>query len=265
MIFKIRSNVKIMGILNLSNDSFFVDKKKSIEENLNSVIDADIIDVGAQSSKPGSDEISVIEEKKRLDSALEMIKDKVTNQLLSIDTYRPEIALHALRNGFSIINDITGLSSDKMLKVISNYNAKVVIMHMKGYPKTMQDNPVYNDLIPELIDFFKKRINKALDFGINQKNIIIDPGIGFGKTFDDNYKILSNLQKFKQLGFPILIGLSRKAFLYNKLNDNPKSRLENTISANTIAILNGVDIIRVHDVESHIKVRNFLTRMSNYF
>ena len=130
---------------------------------MNSVLNADIIDVGAQSSKPGSDEISVMEEKKRLDSALKIIKDKVSNQLLSIDTYRPEIASHALKNGFSIINDITGLSSDKMLDIISNYKAKVVIMHMKGNPKTMQDNPTYIDLIPELIDFFKARIKRYIE------------------------------------------------------------------------------------------------------
>ena len=183
---------------------------------------------------------------------------------LSIDTYKSKTAHFALKNGFNIVNDIKGGESIEMLELVAQYNAKIILMHMQGSPGTMQDKPFYQNIINDIQSFFDERCSRAIKSGISQDNIIIDPGIGFGKTISDNDKIISSIPKFKELGFPVLIGLSRKSFLQYD-GDLPSERLAATISMNTLSILNGADIIRVHDVKEHIKTRALISRMSNQY
>ena len=258
------NKISIMGILNLTPDSFFDGGKWQSQQQIQSQIEKwvelgiDIIDVGCESSRPGANPISIEEEIERLNIIIPIIK-LFPNVVFSIDSYKPEIAEYALKNGFQIINDIYGATNNEMFKIAKKYNAPIIIMHMQGNPKSMQDNPKYDNVIENISNFFSERIQSALDFGINPDKIILDPGIGFGKTFSDNDKILHNISHFKSLGYPILIGTSRKSFL--EVNeDTPGNRLANSISSMTISVLNGTNIIRVHDVEDSIKVKVLLER-----
>lgn len=244
-----------MGILNITPDSFydggkFFDCSKAIKHAKKIIEDgADIIDVGGESTRPGSDSISVTEEINRV---IPVIK-KLVKELdvpISIDTYKYEVAKEALKNGASLVNDITGLHEDKKIaELIADYKAGVVIMHIKGTPKDMQLNPVYDDLISEILEYLEEGIKKALEVGINRDSIAIDPGIGFGKQVEHNLKIIANLSKFKSLGFPLLIGTSRKSFIGKILDADVNDRLEGTLATIAISIANGANIIRVHDVK----------------
>ena len=158
-----------------------------------------------------------------------------------------------------MINDIYGGINEDMLLLAAEFNVKIILMHIRGNPKTMQEDVYYKNIIDEIIYYFDLRINKAMSLGVKKTNIIIDPGIGFGKSLSDNYKIINNIREFKTMGFNVMVGLSRKSFLSIE-NDNPSDRLTNTIAANSVALLNGVDIIRVHDVEQHIILREILNR-----
>lgn len=247
---------KIMGILNVTPDSFYDGGKynnpdEAIKKALEMERDgAAVIDVGGESTRPGSKAVSLEDEMQRV---IPVIK-KCTEVLkipVSVDTNKSEVAEEALKNGASIINDISGMTFDKnMRKVAAAYGASVVIMHIKGVPETMQNNPVYEDIVEEVIDFFLERIDEAGSSGISNDKIILDPGIGFGKTLEDNYLLLGNLHRLKELGFPLCIGLSRKS-LIGKLYGTDEERLPATIALNTAAVLNGADIIRVHDVKEH--------------
>lgn len=251
----------IMGILNVTPDSFsdggvFFNEKKAIEHAFRLVEEgADIIDVGGESTRPGSEPVSVQEEIRRTIPVIEAIASKVKVPV-SIDTYKSEVARHALDAGASIVNDISGLRFDPdMPKVVAEYGVPVVIMHIKGRPKDMQQNPVYEALIPEIMDYLRISIRLAEKFGISREMIIIDPGIGFGKTFEHNLQIIKNLKEFTKLGRPIAIGVSRKAFIGKILGDVPPSeRLEGTAAAVAISIFNGANIVRVHDVKEIAKV-----------
>ena len=258
----VNENCRIMGIVNVNPDSFYCNSKVDLSEKLKLVSDADIIDVGAESSKPGSIPISYNDEISRLSKILPLLK--TTNKTLSIDTYKYQVAKYALENGFNIVNDITGGKSKKLLQIVSEYQSKIILMHMQGTPNDMQNNPKYDSLIDDIMLFFDKRINKAIKSGIKEDKIIIDPGVGFGKTVNDNDKIICSITTFKSLGFPVMIGLSRKSFLQNN-DDLPIERLSNTVCANTLCIIGGADIIRVHDVNEHLKVRSFLIRMNSNF
>lgn len=244
-----------MGILNITPDSFydggkFFDCSKAIKHAKKIIEDgADIIDVGGESTRPGSDSISVTEEINRVIPVIKKLV-KELNVPISIDTYKYEVAKEALKNGASLVNDITGLHEDrKIAKLVADYKAGVVIMHIKGTPKDMQLNPVYDDLIAEIIDYLKDGINVAITNGISKDSIIIDPGIGFGKQVEHNLKIIANLSKFKSLGFPLLIGTSRKSFIGKILDADVNDRLEGTLATTAISIANGANIIRVHDVK----------------
>ena len=254
-----------MGILNITPDSFYKNSRcidvNVIKNRIKSIIAPDIIDIGAESTRPNSDPLSEIDELSRLSvifDNMDLFKDKI----LSIDTYKPNVAQRALENGFKIINDIRGGEDEKMLALASEFNSKIILMHMRGNPKTMQKNVFYSDIIDDISCYFEERINKARVLGIPESNIIIDPGIGFGKTQSDNYKIINNISKFKSMGFHVMIGLSRKSFLAIN-NDSPIDRLTGTIAANIISLLNGADIIRVHDVEEHVLLRNIIERFKN--
>ena len=261
--YNLSKNIQIMGILNLTPDSFYSEFETSLEIRLAKLISSDIIDIGAESSHPGALPISSDEEIKRIEALLPLLSENIRPQL-SIDTYKSKTAHFALQNGFEIVNDITGGKSVKMLNIVAEYNAKIILMHMQGTPNSMQDEPVYGDVVDDIISFLEKRCERAVKAGIGHDKIIIDPGIGFGKTISDNDKIISNITKLKALGFPVLMGLSRKSFLQFD-DDLPSERLATTISINTLSMLNGADIIRVHDVEEHIKVRALISRISSQY
>ncbi|KAF0143372.1 MAG: dihydropteroate synthase [Nitrospirae bacterium] len=252
----------IMGILNVTPDSFseggtYFDKSLAIKRAYEMAGEgADIIDIGGESTRPGSEPVSLEEELRRTIPVIEAIAKDIKAPI-SIDTYKSDVAKKALDAGASMVNDISGLRFDPdMPKVVSQYKVPVVIMHIKGNPKTMQQKePVYEALIPEIMDYLRMSIRLAVKFGIDEDKIIIDPGIGFGKTFDHNLEIIKNLHEFTLLEKPVMIGPSRKAFLGKILNDAPASeRLEGTAAAVAISILNGANIIRVHDVKEMKKV-----------
>lgn len=248
------SRTYIMGILNLTPDSFsgdgiHEDVGRAVEQ-AEKMIDegADIIDVGGESTRPGAAAVSIEEEIKRVIPIIERLS-KVVRAPISIDTRKSEVAHQALDKGASMINDITGLESDAgMAKLAARYDANVIIMHIKGEPQTMQEKPVYSDLMIEITEKLVDLIKNAEANGVKQENIIIDPGIGFGKTFEHNLEILQNLSYFKALGRPILVGPSRKSFIGNILGVEPSKRIFGTAAAAAIAIKNGADIVRVHDV-----------------
>jgi len=251
----------IMGILNITPDSFsdggrHFDRATAVEQGFRMVEDgADIIDIGGESTRPGSEPVSVDEELRRTIPVIEELAKKISVPL-SIDTYKAEVAQKALDAGASIINDISGLRFDpEMPKVVAKFNVPVVIMHIKGKPKDMQQNPVYEALIPEIMDYFRISIRLAKKFGIREDLMVLDPGIGFGKTFDHNLELLNNLEQLTLLEKPLLIGPSRKAFIGKILGDAPATeRLEGTAAAVAVSIMKGANIIRVHDVKEMAKV-----------
>jgi len=258
--FDLTTRTHIMGILNVTPDSFsdggkFINTELAVEQGIKMVEQgADIIDIGAESTRPGADPVPEVEELNRLIPVIEKLK-KVTDIPISVDTYKSNVAEAAINSGADIINDISGLRFDKeMKKVAAKFNTPVVIMHIKGEPKNMQVNPHYIDLLNEIYNYFAETIEIAEQSGIKRQNIIIDPGIGFGKQLDDNYEIMRKLSELQSLGCAILIGPSRKSFIGNVLNLPPDQRLEGTAAAVAIGIQNGAHIVRVHDVKEMKRV-----------
>lgn len=256
-----RNKTCVMGVINVTPDSFsdgglYYRRDAAVEHALRLADEgADIIDIGGESTRPGSEPVSPDEEIQRTIPVIEILAKKV-NIPISIDTCKAAVAKRALDAGASIVNDISGLRADpEMPEVIARQKVPVVIMHIKGKPKDMQVNPVYEALIPEIMDYLRGGIMLAVESGIKEDMIILDPGIGFGKTFDQNLEILKNLNEFALLGKPLLVGPSRKAFIGKILGDLPASdRLEGTAAAAAIAIMNGANIIRVHDVKEMVRV-----------
>lgn len=259
--FNLSQKTHIMGILNVTRDSFsdgglYFNKYSAIERAIQMVEEgADIIDIGGESTRPGSEPVNEAEELRRTIPVIEVLVKKISVPI-SIDTYKSEVANKALDAGASMVNDISGLRFDpKMPEVIAYYKVPIVIMHIKGTPRDMQQNPVYNALIPEIMDYLSEGIRLAVQAGISEDMIIIDPGIGFGKTFEHNLEIIHNLRTFISLEKPILIGPSRKAFIGKVLGDLPVTeRAEGTAAAIAISVLNGANIVRVHDVREMVKV-----------
>ena len=223
---------------------------------------ADIIDIGGESSRPGAKPLSAKEELARTIPIIKALSKKIKAPI-SIDTYKPEVAKQALDNGAVMVNDITGLKNAKMARLVARYKAAVVIMHMQGNPRTMQKNPIYGSLLDEIIEYLQKAINRALCAGIAQEKIIIDPGIGFGKTAEHNLKILRRLSELKVLGRPILVGPSRKSFLGKILNAGPRERIFGTVSSCILAVKNGAKIVRVHDVKEVKQALKVFTAIDN--
>jgi dihydropteroate synthase len=266
----------VMGIVNLTPDSFSGDglysssvvrKPSSVQNVINfaekMVKDgADIIDIGGESSRPGAKSISVKEELKRTISVIKLLAKKIKVPI-SIDTYKPQVARQALDNGAVMVNDITGLRNPKMARLITKYKAGVVIMHMKGNPRMMQRNPIYKSLIDEIMEYLAQAIERACQAGINKNKIIIDPGIGFGKTVEHNLEILKNLSEFKILGRPILVGPSRKSFIGKILDVEPQERIFGTVASCVLAAKFGAQMVRVHDVKAvkqALRVSNAINR-----
>jgi dihydropteroate synthase len=258
------SSPKVMGVLNLTPDSFYdgnkFDNEKKILNQVEKMLNdgATFIDIGAYSSRPGATHISEDQEKSRIIGTVELLITEFPDANLSIDTFRSSIADECLNAGASIINDITASEYDsEILKIAHKHNAPYVMMHMKGMPQDMMKQNKYDNLIKDLIYYFSKKIEAARTAKVN--DIIIDPGFGFSKNIDQNYDILKNLGLLKSLDSPILVGLSRKSMIYKLLKTTPELALNGTTSLNTIALLNGAKILRVHDVKEAmecIKITN---------
>jgi dihydropteroate synthase len=249
---------KVMGILNITPDSFYDGGKyKNESEILNQVEKmlsdgATFIDVGAYSSRPGAQHISEEEELKRIIPVINLLQKNFPEIIISIDTFRSKVAIETVHAGAAIINDISGgKMDDKMFATVANLQVPYILMHMLGTPQNMQKNPVYKNVTTEIISFFAEQIYKLHQLQLN--DVIIDVGFGFGKTNIHNYEILKNLALFKSLDAPILAGLSRKSMLYKTLDISAQEALNATTSANTIALLNGANMLRVHDVKEAVE------------
>ena len=247
----------IMGIINMTPDSFFDGGKyNSCDKALvkiENMLDqgASIIDIGGCSTRPGSESISISEEWNRIEKIIKQSIKFFPKIIISVDTFRSDIAKRALIEGASIINDISGGSYDSnMYKVVSNFKAPYVLMHLRGIPKNMMEKTNYENLMIELLKYFSKKIKRLKKFGIN--DVILDPGFGFAKDYNQNYEILKNLSLLKKFNLPILVGLSRKSFVKKKFGSSDKDSLNGTIKLNKIAVDNGASILRVHDIKENL-------------
>jgi dihydropteroate synthase len=244
---------QIMAIVNLTPDSFYDGGKY---DNLNDILadvkekikaGANIIDIGAASSRPGAVALEIEEEWKRLEAPLQTIRNEFPNVIISIDTYRSEIAKRSVANGAEIINDISGGNLDaNMFKTMAELQVPYILMHMKGDPSTMQNEPFYNNVVEEVKLEFKTKIKELED--LNFHKLILDVGFGFGKNLQHNYQLLKHMNGFNELGYPILAGISRKSMINKVIHTNPVTALNGTTVLHTIALLNGAKILRVHDV-----------------
>jgi len=254
---KPKKSTKIMGVINANDDSFYNKsrfKSSDAIAKINQMIKdgANIIDIGAVSSRPGSVSVDEKEELSRIKDICDTIKKQKLYKKVdfSIDSYTPSVIKYALKSGFTIVNDITGLSNIEVAKITAKYNASIVIMHMQGSPKTMQDNPSYDDIIIDIDNFFKERISIAKKYGI--KNIILDLGIGFGKTLEHNLTLLKNQEHFLHFGYELLIGASRKSMIEHIVPNTPvEQRLSGTLAIHLDSISKGTSIVRCHDVKEH--------------
>jgi len=250
--------LQIMGVINANDDSFFegsrfvsedaiIQCEKMIEEG------ASIIDIGAVSSRPGADVVSVKEEFERMKPICDMIHSEKLYEkaIFSVDSYTPDVVVYALSRGFTLINDITGASNDDIIKLAVKHDAKLCIMHMQGTPQNMQKNPEYEDVIVEVSEFFKERIAKCEKLGLSRENIILDVGIGFGKTLEHNTALIKNLNHFKHFGCELLIGASRKSMIDKIIATEVEERLPGTLTLHLKAVENGASIVRCHDVAAH--------------
>ena len=248
------SKPKVMGILNLTPDSFYDggvhNEINKIEDHVNKMVNdgMDILDIGGYSSKPGAKNISVDEELSRVIPILKHIRKIFPELVISIDTFRSKIASASINEGADIINDISGGTLDKnMMSIVAKNNCPYILMHMQGNPQNMQNDPSYENVTLEIIQYLAQRIKIAHDNNI--VDIIVDPGFGFGKTLEHNFEILNNLEKFNVLDTPILAGFSRKSMIYKTLKTSSEKALNGTSSLNTIALTKGAKILRVHDVK----------------
>jgi len=244
----------IMGVLNVTPDSFsdggqYLDKDKAVKRGLRLIEEgSDIIDIGGESTRPGSEPIPAEEEIRRVIPVIKSLREK-TEALISVDTTKSEVARAALDAGADIINDISSLRFDPgMAPLAAEKGVPVILMHMKGMPKTMQVNPYYEDVLQEVRSFLQERIHEAQAAGIKRERIVIDPGIGFGKRLEDNLALINKLHVLGELDRPILIGTSRKSFIGNILDLPPQERLEGSIASSILSMAHGAHILRVHDV-----------------
>lgn len=250
----------IMGILNITPDSFYSDSRKLTEESIRlqvrKIVDegGQMIDLGAYSSRPGADEVSVSEEMERLKKGMKVLREEAPGIPVSIDTFRADVAKMCVEElGADIINDISGGELDsKMFSTVARLGVPYVLMHMKGTPQNMQQEAHYENLMKEIMLYFAEKVQRLRDLG--QKDIILDPGYGFAKTIDHNYELLQHQEMLKIFELPILVGLSRKSMVYNLLESSPQQALNGTSVLHTLALLKGANILRVHDVKACAEV-----------
>ena len=261
----------VMGILNLTPDSFYQPEGRDGQPALNQVLKeaeqmlqdgASILDLGAYSSRPNAEHISAAEELQRLLPVLQALVKTFPEAVFSVDTFRAEVAEKAIEAGAHIINDISaGELDENMFETVARLKVPYILMHMQGTPQTMQNNPSYEHVIPELTDYFVKKIQKLHDLGAY--DLLIDPGFGFGKTLEHNYEILGKLETFKMLQVPLLAGVSRKSMIYKVLGGTAADALNGTTVANTIALLKGAKILRVHDVKPAVEAVKIFNTMNS--
>lgn len=251
-------NPIVMGILNVTPDSFYDGGRYLQEDTILDQVDTmvnsgvSIIDIGGMSSRPGATIISAQEEIDRVAPVIHMVRKKYPELLLSIDTLRSSVAQYACEEGCDMINDISGGTyDDKIISIAADRDITYVCMHMQGLPHNMQDNPQYSEVVKDILDSFAVRLRKLKNDGL--KSVIIDPGFGFGKSVQDNYKLLSHLHVFKILDVPIMVGLSRKSMLYKPLEISPQEALNATTAAHILALMEGASILRVHDVAEAVE------------
>lgn len=250
---------QVMGILNVTPDSFYDGGEfNAVDEAVERAVKmdkkgADIIDIGGESTRPGSERVSLEEEKERVIPVIEKVSKKV-DALISIDTYKPEIAEAAVDAGADIVNDIFGLRKEGMAEKVAELDVPVILMHMQGTPRNMQENPQYDEVVNDISKFFLERIEHAKNAGIKDQNIILDPGVGFGKKLEHNLEIIKRLDEFNSLGYPVLLGASRKSFLKGVLNKEVDERLYGSLAVAANAVEKDVAILRVHDVEETVDV-----------
>lgn len=263
------STPKVMGILNITPDSFYkesrVTEEKEILESARKMVEegADILDIGGYSSRPGAADVPAEEEESRVLNAIRIIRREFPDAILSIDTFRSEIAYEAVADlGVHIINDISGGEADpEMFGMVTALNVPYIMMHMKGTPATMQDDPVYEDVVADILTWFSQRIVRLQVNGV--KDIIIDPGFGFGKTIKHSFELLRRLGDFSVAGLPIMVGLSRKSLIWKTLSITPDEALNGTSVLNALALMNGADILRVHDVREAVQAVKLITQLKN--
>lgn len=259
----------VMGILNVTPDSFFAASRTSATDaeqlrlRVRNMLDegADIIDIGAYSTRPGADEVSADEEMRRLATALDIVRQEAPDAWLSVDTFRAEIAQNCVRDyGVNLVNDISGGTLDRaMFHTVARLGVPYVLMHLQGTPRTMQLNPHYDDPVAEVIEWLARRAQRLRELGAH--DIILDPGFGFGKTLEHNYTLLDKLDYFHELELPLLVGVSRKSMIYRLLETDPDQALNGTTVVNTIALLKGAHILRVHDVHAAVEVVRIVETM----
>jgi dihydropteroate synthase len=262
------STPKVMGILNLTPNSFFDGGKYKSDTEILSQVEkmledgASFIDIGAYSSKPKAEFISEDEEIQRIVPIVQLVLKKYPETIISIDTFRSKVAKVCLENGAAIINDISaGNLDDSMLETIANYNVPYIMMHMRGNPQTMQRLTNYENIVKELLFYFSEKIGKARTFGIN--DLIVDPGFGFAKTLEQNFEVLGKMELFQILELPLLVGFSRKSMIYKTLNSNAQNALNGTTVLNTFALTKGAKILRVHDVKEAMECVSLFNK-TNY-
>jgi len=263
------SEPKVMGILNLTPNSFYDGGRHNTTERIIELVSkmlndgCDMLDIGAYSTKPGAEIVSEKEELERLVPVFDLIKKKFPDLLISLDTFRSEIARIAITDyAIDMINDISaGDMDNKMLETIARHNVPYIMMHMQGTPPTMQKNPNYKNVVKEIMMYFSEKVSKTKKLGIN--DVIIDPGFGFGKTLDHNYQLLNYLSDFRIFELPIMVGLSRKSMIYKSLNTTPDESLNGTTVLNTLALAGGANILRVHDVREAKETITLYQKFSN--
>lgn len=262
------SQPMVMGVINLTPDSFY-DGGKLTDANVAAEYagklvneGASILDIGGQSTRPGAELISAKEEWERIKDPLAMIHERFPNAIISVDTFYAEVAEKAVGAGAAVINDVSGGNMDaQMFDTIGRLKVPYILMHMKGTPQTMQQDPHYENVVKEIMDFFVERIQKLTALGI--ADIIVDPGFGFGKTTEHNYELLSNLSVFKMLDRPILVGISRKSMVNTIIGTKPEDALNGTTVLHTVSLQNGATILRVHDVKEAVEVVKLTARISS--
>jgi dihydropteroate synthase len=261
------SQPKVMGILNVTPDSFYAESRLQTEKGIILRLQemenegASIMDIGAYSSRPNAQHISIEEEMERLRNCLTLVNKECPNAIVSIDTFRADIAKMCVEEyGAAMINDISAGNMDKqMFATIAQLGVPYIIMHMQGTPQDMQSAPHYDNLLKEVFYYFSEKISKLRDLGV--KDIILDPGFGFGKTLEHNYQLMNLLEEFSTFELPLLVGISRKSMIYKLLGTSPEEALNGTTALNTISLLKGANILRVHDVKAAVEAVNIVEKM----
>ena len=263
------SEPQVMGILNVTPDSFYAGSRAETEQDiirrLHQIMDegASIVDIGGYSSRPGAQEVSAAEEMERLRMGLELIRKHRPDAVVSVDTFRADVAkMCAEEFGVAIINDISaGQMDEQMFPTIARLGIPYIIMHMKGTPQDMQVNPQYGHFLKEVFYYFSEKLQRLRDIGV--KDIIIDPGFGFGKTLEHNYELMNHLEEFSLFELPLLVGVSRKSMIYKLLDITPQEALNGTTVLNTVALLKGANILRVHDVKEAVETVRIVGKMKS--